>query len=761
MKRTAQKNGETPKENTKENTKESIKESTKENAKESAKEKALKRSFGKFANPISQIALCVLSFAYMELIYHLFIFHSFGQFWYYPLLFSVPVGLLLLTLVSIFPAHANKILLWVFLAIAYILYLVETVYQHIFKIPLVITDLGAGNFQVVLYYRELLIAIWECLPALLLLAVPLVAYGVLLKFGMKMNRNRWFMSLSYLAGAVLFAVVSVVSVNLSDREHTSIYENYHDMFDTKTAMENYGVLTTLRLNLGQFLDPDSRTIDLDDIVIETSGEFSEDGVIIDDTILDDSTASGSDMDNSSVTDSVGQPEADTGTSAETEPAFSTSPNIINIPFGTLAKAETDEALQKLHQYFASLPATRKNEYTGMFEGYNLIYITAEAFSPYCVDEELTPTLYKLVNNGFVFNNYYVPPTGESTCGGEFMNCTGLLTNPNRPRGVYSFVQTAENYLPFTMAHQFEQLGVTSYAYHNNNLTYYGRNLTLPNLGYIFKAPNAGMMNEQEAIENDMLFEMEHPNQWPQSDYEMIQATLPEYISQDEPFHAYYMTVSGHMYYSFSGNYMAYKNREAVEDLPYSSACKAYIACNIELDHALEYLIEQLEEYGVLDKTVICMSADHYPYGLTNEELSELAGHELETNFEIYKNNLILWNSAMETPVYIDKPCCSVDIIPTLSNLFGFTYDSRLLPGKDILSDSAGFVIMLGNRSFITDDYMYNSTNKRTTDLDGNPIEVPSEEISAMRKKVDLQIVMNQLLIETDYYNCIRDYLEKE
>ena len=33
--------------------------------------------------------------------------------------------------------------------------------------------------------------------------------------------------------------------------------------------------------------------------------------------------------------------------------------------------------------------------------------------------------------------------------------------------------------------------------------------------------------------------------------------------------------------------------------------------------------------------------------------------------------------------------------------------------------------------------------------------------SAMRKKVDLQIVMNQLLIETDYYNCIRDYLEKE
>ena len=257
----------------------------------------------------------------------------------------------------------------------------------------------------------------------------------------------------------------------------------------------------------------------------------------------------------------------------------------------------------------------------------------------------------------------------------------------------------------------------------------------------------------------MLFEMEHPNQWPQSDLEMVQATLPEYLTTDEPFHAYYMTVSGHMYYSFSGNYMSYKNKDAVAELPYSSACRAYIACNIELDKALEYLIAQLEEAGVLDKTVICMSADHYPYGLTNEELSELAGYELEENFEIYKNNLILWNSAMETPVYIDKACCSVDILPTLSNLFGFPYDSRLFPGKDILSDSPGLVVMQANRSFITDEYMYNSRNRRATDFEGNEIEVPSEEISALRKKIDLQFVMNQLLLENDYYSYIQEYIE--
>lgn len=713
----------------------------------------MKKNFSQLTDILTRLFLCILTFIFMELVHHLFLFRSFGPFIYYPLLFSIPAGLLFFTLTSLFPERVNKILMWIFLALTYILYTAETVYQHIFKIPLLVSDIGAGNMQVILYYRELLTALWQCLPALLLFACPLIAYGILLKLGMSMKRYHYLLPLSGFAAVLLSSFLCLLSVNLSDRTHNSIYENYHRLFDTKAAMENFGVLTTLRLSLGQFLLPGSREINLDDLVIETDGIVYEDGVPVDNVENESDSVQDTDISAQDSSDPSRDPDAASGA------AYSTSPNIINIPFGTLAKNETDPTLQKLDQYFASLPATRKNEYTGMFEGYNLIYITAEAFSPYCVDEELTPTLYRLVNNGFVFRNYYVPPTGESTCGGEFMNCTGLFTNPNRPRGVYSFVQTSQNYLPFTMAHQFAHEGVTSYAYHNNNLTYYSRNLTIPNLGYIFKAPNAGTMSTQEALDNGLLFEMEHPNQWPQSDLEMIQATLPEYITADKPFHAYYMTVSGHMYYSFSGNYMAYKNRDAVADLPYSSACKAYIACNIELDHALEYLLEQLEEYGILDKTVICMSADHYPYGLTNSELSELAGHTLEENFELYKSNLILWNSAMESPVYIDKPCCSVDIIPTLSNLFGFTYDSRLLPGNDILSTSPGLVVLLGNRSFITDTYRYNSMNKQTTDLNGTPVEVSSDELSAMRKKVDLQIAMNQLLIESDYYSSIRSYLE--
>jgi hypothetical protein len=59
----------------------------------------------------------------------------------------------------------------------------------------------------------------------------------------------------------------------------------------------------------------------------------------------------------------------------------------------------------------------------------------------------------------------------------------------------------------------------------------------------------------------------------------MELTTDEYM-KDEPFHAYYMTVSGHMRYDFNGNYIAYKNRDLVSHLPYGVGGKAYMATQI-------------------------------------------------------------------------------------------------------------------------------------------------------------------------------------
>ena len=238
---------------------------------------------------------------------------------------------------------------------------------------------------------------------------------------------------------------------------------------------------------------------------------------------------------------------------------------------------------------------------------------------------------------------------------------------------------------------------------------------------------------------------------------MMQVTLPEYITE-QTFHTYYMTVSGHMEYTFIGNSMAAKNKEYVKDLPYSEDCKAYIAANKELDLALEYLLAELDKAGVLDKTVIAMSADHYPYGLTQEEINELAGHEVEENFELYKNNFILWNSKIKEPIVIDKYSSSLDIMPTLYNLFGIDYDSRLFMGQDILSDAPALV-MMSNQSFITDYIKYNSKTGEVEMLQN--VTLPENYLKGYISIVKNKFNVSGSIIKNNFYHKILPYLELE
>ncbi len=237
------------------------------------------------------------------------------------------------------------------------------------------------------------------------------------------------------------------------------------------------------------------------------------------------------------------------------------------------------------------------------------------------------------------------------------------------------------------------------------------------------------------------------SQWPRSDLEMMELTIAEFIDK-EPFHVYYLTVSGHLEYNFIGNAMAIKNRDKVDHLDYSTAAKAYYATQIELDRALEHLLGQLEEAGIADRTLIALSADHYPYGLDDKVVNELVGHEVEKNFEIHKNTFILYSKGME-PVVVDKPASALDIVPTLSNLLGLDYDSRLLMGRDIFSDSEPLVIFR-NHSFITDKGRYNAVTKEFVANDG--AEVDQEYIDYISDIVKSKFHYSTKILDTDYYS---------
>lgn len=187
----------------------------------------------------------------------------------------------------------------------------------------------------------------------------------------------------------------------------------------------------------------------------------------------------------------------------------------------------------------------------------------------------------------------------------------------------------------------------------------------------------------------------------------------------------------------------------MKDLPYSEPVKAYIACNLELEYALEYLMQRLEEAGVADKTCIVLTNDHYPYGLTEDEYNELAGQTLDTTFEKYRNSFICYVPGLSENIVVDEYCSTADILPTLLNLFGVDYDSRLLAGTDVLS-SGLHVAVLSDKSFLTKTFRYDAGTETVIPADENTT-VSDELAEAYRLYVDSRFQLSGNILNSDYY----------
>ena len=99
-------------------------------------------------------------------------------------------------------------------------------------------------------------------------------------------------------------------------------------------------------------------------------------------------------------------------------------NILKMDEQAMIASAPNNTIANMHRYFLSRPASNQNDYTGIFEGKNIIFLTLEGFSDKCISKELTPTLYMMANEGFQFTNFYDTVWGGSTATGEYTNMTG-------------------------------------------------------------------------------------------------------------------------------------------------------------------------------------------------------------------------------------------------------------------------------------------------------------------------------------------------
>ncbi len=656
--------------------------------------------------------------------------------------------------------HKNRAF-WIMTVLEYLIFFVQTVYFRIFQQPLQIRAMLVGGQDALTnYWREALVGLLHALPLLLLMLVPLVAVGLwrhLTTWDLPHLSSIRKLRMGLLAGVALIYCVSVMEIG--SLLEASYAEEYKEFYDPMTVMRDMGVMTMLQRDgayeLGELVsslwdgahDNRQQREEHGSLLAGEDGESSHGGQGAP-GIEGEADSTGQTPGTESGEDSSSQQPQETP-----EPVLDTSPHVWTLDMDKLTELSQDNKETRwLAEYLQEVTPTNRNEYTGMFQGYNLIFLTAEGFSTYAIREDLTPTLYKLVNSGFVFTNFYVPLWQTSTSDGEYVNTTGLI-----PDGQFSLRKSADLDMAFSLPRFFASEGVYNWAYHNNSLSYYERYRTHPNLGYDFKASKLGELSQEEW--GSQIFYMEHPGAWPASDYEMMLGTVPEYVNTDR-FDVYYMTVSGHMNYSFTGNQMSNWNREAVAELDMSENARAYIACHIELDKAMANLLEQLEAAGQLERTVICLSADHYPYGMTQEQYEELAGRDLSHDMDTYRNSLILWNAAMEEPVVVDKVCGAMDLLPTLLNLFGFDYDARMYAGRDIFSDQEGMVIF-NDRSFVSDTVAYSRKEKTTTWKRELTQEEQEAYMEQAKQDVKDRYQFSAYILRNDYYHVIRQCLEEE
>lgn len=656
---------------------------------------------------------------YSELLLNLFNGLGLSGF-FYKLFFGLSTGMLLGGIALFFRGSVQKIIVRVELFLIALLFIVQCLIRKEFQVYFPLrTVFGNVTGVVGNYSSDLFSSILAGLPVILLFFLPLVLYWIM----MVRSRRHSFVVRVRRIFAFELIVISLLCWSMGKLALAIGGDSgsYKSDFEITSSSDTLGLLTGFRLSEKYVLFGDDAADSFDDL---------------------DAFAS-------IATEPIDTPEP-TQQAQELVPVATEEPygyNTMGFDFAKMNEDETDEDIIAINTYLSTLTASRENDYTGLFEGKNLILICAEALSDVFIDPQLTPTLYRLSHNGFYFSQAYQPSWGGSTSAGEYSFLMGLI--PTNSADTMKDIAYNNNY--FTMGSQLNRLGYTSICYHNGKYTYYDRNITHMNLGYDqFIAHGNGLE----------LLAGGYPN-----DEDMISKTLDTYIDQ-QPFSIYYMTCDGHKPYDNNSDSRVSEHLQQVISVygdRYQQNTMNYICYQLELEDALTTLVAKLEAAGIADDTVICICADHYPYGLNSNGanyVSDLYGYEPQHPWERDRNAIIIWSGSLENTdrdmaCEISAPVYSLDIVPTLSNLFGVEYDSRLLVGRDVFSDEPA-VAVWKDGSWVSERGRYDADEKMYYPI--TPMSDDDAYVAQMCASAKYKRTFSQLVKNTDYYQYIVDHL---
>lgn len=390
----------------------------------------------------------------------------------------------------------------------------------------------------------------------------------------------------------------------------------------------------------------------------------------------------------------------------------------------------DENAKAFREYFESLPVeTTTNKYTNIYKGYNVIMIHAESIQQFTMDTkinglEVTPNLNRLAREGLYFSNFYSQESVGTSSDSEFTLNTSLLPSSS---GTVFINYWDREYV--SIPKLLKEQGYYNFSMHGNNGTFWNRNVVHKSLGY-----DDYFYYKKDFIIDEIIG-------LGLSDKSFFRQAIPKIKKISEEHSRFYGTMimlTNHTPFSdiveknvvdFPVDYKYERVNEETGEIeivsaPYLEGTKLgnYIKSVHYADQAIGQFINDLDENGLLENTVIVIYGDHdaklkksefvrfYNYDPYTDSILDSDNPDYkEVDFYQYEINrkvpFIIWSKNQKAKGEITKVMGMYDVLPTLGNMLGFKNPYSL--GHDIFSVEDNIVVFPSG-NWLTDKMYYNS-----------------------------------------------------
>lgn len=417
-----------------------------------------------------------------------------------------------------------------------------------------------------------------------------------------------------------------------------------------------------------------------------------------------------------------------------------------------------------------------NQYTDIFNGKNVIVIHAESFQQFTMDlsfndKELTPNMNKLASEGIYFSNFYAQESVGTSSDSEFTFNTSLTPASS---GTVAINYYDREYI--TIPKLLKTQGYYTFSMHGNNGTFWNRNLLHESFGYDYFYNYIQDYNIDETIGLGL------------SDKSFFKQSVSKIKNISEEHNNFYGTLimlTNHTPFSYINPYTDYSvdleetkidsktNEEITTTKHYleGTTMGNYLKSVHYADEAIGQFIEDLDEEGLLDNTVIVIYGDH-DAKLKTSEYEYLYNYDPETGVMLDENDpdyhkvdtyeyelnrkvpFIIWTKDQEFNVEVEEVMGMYDVLPTLGNMFGF--ESEYALGHDMFSIDENIVVF-PDGNWLTNKMYYNNQTGEAILIDPTqPVTI--DYIEKNSKHADDVVTVSNSIIT---YDLIRKTKESE